>query len=120
MISLLLLLLAACAQQQATPTVFCAPPYIEWSPSQCCLDLDNNAIYSISSKLTGGINEVLNQKNTFIQKKDSDEKRLVISYTGMVYEGRQDPSPFFAALKVLINTITHTAKAERLPISSIG
>ncbi len=37
-------------------------------------DTDNNAIYSISSKLTGGINEVLNQKNIFIQKKNSLEE----------------------------------------------
>lgn len=40
------------------------------------IDLDNNAIYSISSKLTGGINEVLNQKNTFIQKKDSSQENV--------------------------------------------
>jgi len=37
-------------------------------------DDDNNAIYSISSDLTGGVNEVLNQKNIFIQKKDSIEE----------------------------------------------
>lgn len=37
-------------------------------------DEDNNAIYSISPKLTGGVNEVLNQKNIFIQKKDSLEE----------------------------------------------
>jgi len=37
-------------------------------------DGDNNAIYSIATKLTGGINEVLNQRNTFIQKKDSLEE----------------------------------------------
>lgn len=41
-------------------------------------DEDNNAIYSISSKLTGGINEVLNQRNTFIQKKDSLQENTKI------------------------------------------
>jgi hypothetical protein len=34
-------------------------------------DEDDNAIYPISAALTGGVNEVLNQKNIFIQKKDS-------------------------------------------------
>ena len=37
-------------------------------------DTDNNAIYSISSDLTGGVNELLNQCNLFIQKKDSLEE----------------------------------------------
>ncbi len=37
-------------------------------------DLDNNAIYSMSSELSGGVNEILNQRNLFIQKKDSLEE----------------------------------------------
>jgi len=37
-------------------------------------DNDNNAIYCINSELTGGINELLNQRNRFIQKKDSLEE----------------------------------------------
>jgi hypothetical protein len=37
-------------------------------------DGDNNAIYSISSEVTGAVNELLNQKCTFIQKKDAIEE----------------------------------------------
>ena len=35
---------------------------------------DNNSIYSIDKDLTGAVNQVLNQRNIFIQKKDSLEE----------------------------------------------
>lgn len=37
-------------------------------------DLDNNAIYSPSKELTWAVNQVSNQKQTFLQKKDSLEE----------------------------------------------
>lgn len=34
-------------------------------------DADNNTVYSVDPDLTGGVNQLLNQRNLFIQKKDS-------------------------------------------------
>jgi len=35
------------------------------------------------------------------RKIEQKEKNLIIAYTGMIYEGRQDPSPLFVAVRML-------------------
>jgi hypothetical protein len=47
---------------------------VEWSLYRWKNDWDHNAIYSPSKELTWPVNQVLNQKNLFIQKKDSLEE----------------------------------------------
>lgn len=47
---------------------------VEWSLYRWKSDLYNNAIYSPSKELTWAVNQVANQKQTFLQKKDSLEE----------------------------------------------
>ncbi|MDD5376623.1 MAG: DUF4263 domain-containing protein [Candidatus Gracilibacteria bacterium] len=43
-------------------------------------DTDNNAVYAVSDELSGAINQLLNQKKTFLQKQDSLEESDKFTY----------------------------------------
>ena len=51
-----------------------------WNRYRWKQDNDNNTVYSISDELSGPINQLLNQKKTFLQKQDSLEETNKYTY----------------------------------------
>jgi len=88
------------------------------------IDNEHNAVYSISTDLTGAINQILNQRKVFAQKQDSLEERdkniynskciLIIGKIKDLNRGQQKSFEFFRGALSNIEIVTFDELFQRV------